>query len=660
MRTISRLLLALLLAPFPAAAGEQLVPVAPQAPQAAESTPAIKTRSGAATRGKIGLPFFDDFTYAPPRPIATLWEEGGTATTAYGIANHPPTFGTLVLDATDAQGRVYQPTPPDKVLKPAFEADRITSRVIDLTHPINAPALYQPSDSLYLSFWVQAGGRALAPTPRDSLVLEFYSKAHEKFRTVLRLSYDALRGALIQDYSHLKGWPARITATSDTADRHFFRIYVPIRDREYISPDFQFRLRNRATLSIDPNSPAKTANASMWLVDRVYIWAKRSCVDPYSPDAALVELPEPSLPLYTQVPAEAFPDLLAQRNTALYDSVVMRYCNFDSRSKTMGLRFYIINAKTNSILWSSSGIHSVSQGEHKRFSRRYKGDEVYAGLSGEIHLRYQNQLDAHDPTVFAPNNNSYRDFLAEESYAYDLGHSALGYGIVGNGANRAKVALRFAPLRPTTVRSVSIFFNHIAQPDKRPSFYLCLWAERDGKPGVLIAKQKVEPPRTSEGLGQFHEFPLDEPLLLEKPFYVGWQQTADDLLNIGFDPTSGLSPQVYYTTSGSWSPSVYQGALMVRIRCGGLDGKRPDIPDPVVSASAASCHLQPNPASSHLTVRTDAQGVANIYSLSGRMLMRGLPLNIPFSISGLRPGVYLLRVIPETGQAMRALKLVVR
>ncbi|PID90215.1 MAG: hypothetical protein CSA97_04045 [Bacteroidetes bacterium] len=661
MRTNSRLLVLMAFCfPLLASAGELLVPTFSRASHSGEVRPAVKTRSGHASRGKLGLPFFDDFTYAPPQPLESLWEEGGSASTAYGIANYPPTFGTLVLDATDGEGRAYQPTPPDKVLKPSFEADRITSRVIDLSHPTNAPALYQPSDSLYLSFWVQAGGKALAPTPNDSLVLEFYSKAHDKFRTVLRLSYDAQRGTLSQDYSHLKGWPERITARSDTADRHFFRIYVPIRDREYISPDFQFRFRNRATLTIDPNSPANTANASIWLVDRVYIWSNRTCVDGDSPDAGLVDLPEPPLPLYTQVPADAFAELLERRNTEKYDSVVMCYRNFDSRSKTMGLRFYIINAKSSTILWSSNGIHSIAPGEQKRFSRRYKGDRIYGGLSGEIHLRYQNQLDAHDPTVFSVNNNSYRDFLAEDSYAYDLGHSALGYGIVGNGASRAKVALRFDPLRPTTVHSVSIFFNQIAQADKRPSFYLCLWAERDGKPGALIAKQKVEPPLTSDELGKFHEFPLEEPLLLEKPFYVGWQQTADELLNIGFDPTSGLSPQLYYTTSGSWSPSIYQGALMVRIRCGGEDGKRPDTPAPVCSAGTVECTLQPNPASTHVTVRTEARGTASVYSLDGRLLLTGMPLNVPFAIDALRPGVYLLRVIPEGGQAPGAFKLVVR
>ncbi|PIE84288.1 MAG: hypothetical protein CSA07_02810 [Bacteroidia bacterium] len=658
MRTIlpSSLLLILCL-PLLALGGERLVPAAP-AGQPGGATPARKA-SGLRTRGPLTLPFFDDFTYAPPQPSAGFWEPETTASTAFGLANHPPTPGTLVLDATDEAGRPYQPTPPSQMFEPSFPADTITSLVIDLTHPTNAPDLYQPYDSLYLSFWVQAGGKGIAPTPNDSLVLEFYSKAHDEFRTVLRLSYDALQKTLHQHYSHLKSWPERISTTSDTADRHFFRIYVPIRDREYISTEFRFRLRNRTTLTLDPDSPAKTANGSLWLVDRVYIWANRSCVEPDSRDAALVEIPEPPLPLYTQVPADAFPDLIKRRDTQHFDSVVMHYRNFDSQSKTMGLHFYIINAKDNSILWSSRGIHSVAQGEQKRFSRTYRGDLVYGGLSGEIHLRYQNQLDAHDPKVFSPNNDSYRDFIATDSYAYDLGNAALGYGIVGNGADQAKVALRFDPLRPTTVRAVRMFFNHIARPDQRQSFHLCLWAEQGGKPGALLARQKVEPPLTSDELGQFHEFPLDEPLLLDQPFYVGWQQTADDMLNVGFDPTSGFSPPMYYTTSGNWWPSVYRGALMVRLRCGGPEGKRPDISAPVCPPGAVEFTLQPNPASRRLLVRTEAQGSASIYSLSGRPLLEGLPLNAPFPL-GLQPGLYLLRVIPEVGPPSRAHRLVVR
>ena len=47
-------------------------------------------------------------------------------------------------------------------------------------------------------------------------------------------------------------------------------------------------------------------------------------------------------------------------------------------------------------------------------------------------------------------------------------------------------------------------------------------------------------------------------------FYVGWQQTTNDLLNIGFDKNKLANNYMFYNVGSGWNNSSYPGAWMIR------------------------------------------------------------------------------------------------
>lgn len=100
----------------------------------------------------LGLPFFEDFTDNSPYPNTERWVENEVYinnTMAKGIISR----GVATFDALNAQGKVYSDTVA------AYEtiyADSLTSLAFDLS-------TYQPSDSLYLSFSMNAPVSVFSP-----------------------------------------------------------------------------------------------------------------------------------------------------------------------------------------------------------------------------------------------------------------------------------------------------------------------------------------------------------------------------------------------------------------------------------------------------------------------------------------------------------------
>src|SRR5690606_15813475 len=71
--------------------------------------------------------------------------------------------GVATFDALNQYGLPYDTTGTGK---PLLFADSLTSQYIDLS-------IYQPSDSIYLSFFYQPQGNGFYPEPPDSLNLYF-------------------------------------------------------------------------------------------------------------------------------------------------------------------------------------------------------------------------------------------------------------------------------------------------------------------------------------------------------------------------------------------------------------------------------------------------------------------------------------------------------
>ena len=126
----------------------------------------------------IFLPFIDDFSNYVGIPNPDKWESFGAVVNCSYQFN-PPSVGVATLDATDIYGKLYA-----HATSSPFYADTLASRFIRLDSVLSPYGIaLSPSDSVYLSFYVQpAGGSGKQwemigsrPSAEDSIILEFYS-----------------------------------------------------------------------------------------------------------------------------------------------------------------------------------------------------------------------------------------------------------------------------------------------------------------------------------------------------------------------------------------------------------------------------------------------------------------------------------------------------
>ncbi len=110
----------------------------------------------------LTLPFFDDFSTSSVIPDQSKWEDKDVfINNSYPV--EPISIGVATLDAINQYGNVYAINASPTL------SDHLTSRPIDLS------AYAGTGDSLFISFFYQAGGMGDLPEKSDSLTLEFFS-----------------------------------------------------------------------------------------------------------------------------------------------------------------------------------------------------------------------------------------------------------------------------------------------------------------------------------------------------------------------------------------------------------------------------------------------------------------------------------------------------
>ncbi|HTB32276.1 MAG TPA: hypothetical protein VK808_09645, partial [Bacteroidia bacterium] len=228
------------------------------------------------------LPFLDDFSHGGPYPNDSLWLDNAVfINNTYPIC--PPTLGVATLDGVNSEGQPYNPNCP---IGASYPADSLTSRPIDLTYNyLNTSQKLDAADSVYLSFYWQAGGRGYAPLPNDTLLLQFRT-GNTPWTTVwYQLGY-----------------------TPVAPDTGFHLVMIMLNDTVHnlidagltINPfnsDFQFRFKNYACTS---------GNVDQWNIDEVYLNENRSYRDTFSCDISFVYESPSMLANYEYMPWEQF------------------------------------------------------------------------------------------------------------------------------------------------------------------------------------------------------------------------------------------------------------------------------------------------------------------------------------------------------------------
>ena len=542
----------------------------------------------------LTLPFFDDFSYNASAPDNALWQNGGV-TLSNTLPNRPPSIGAAVFDALNVDGEFY----PAQYGTKYANGDTLTSKPIDL---------YYPGDNtIYLTFYYQPGGFGDAPENEDELMLDFYSPEDNEWSTVKSFPGSSCYG--------------------------FRQESVAITQKCYLQKGFRFRFRNYFSLGSSKQADL-VSNCDFWLVDYIKLDKLRSESDTVYQDVALTNCPEVKINNYITVPWSHY--------TKAADKVKVSYSVFyrnnDNEPRMLDSINLIFKAKgiNDTLMLGSYNLPSYWDfAETKQFPYTFKSDQETADY--QIGVKLVSDVSQQD---FAPNNTYFINKTFADYYAYDDGSAEAGYGIHGEGSTGSMVAVKFAPLVTDYIKGVYIYFNPTFRNAQAEFFHLKIWDNNNGIPGEeLYSDFNLSLPKND--CGRFVFFPLKNPVALTDTFFIGWQKTQNEIINIGFDKSTTSIATNYYNINGQWKKSNEKGQIMIRPAFGTLSTANDDIVANISDTNELI--VSPNPAKDFIRVE-GAQHTLYIIGATGVIVKTfAADNNTEYDISNLAPGIYFAK-----------------
>ena len=542
----------------------------------------------------LALPFVDDFSYNSSVVNPDLWEQSSVfVNRTYPI--NPITIGVATFDGLDKYG-----FPRDlSSSNPADPSDTLLSQAIDLGG----------QSSLYFMFYFQQKGIGDTPEMQDTLVLEF----------------------LNDTFNWERIWYSNGQTMLDTV---FKKVIHVIDEQKFLHSAFQFRFRNYATIS---------GNFDHWHLDYIKLDELLSISDTTElNDVSFVYSAPSFLKRYEQMPWTHFKNnkivemndtaAIVIRNNEASISVDYYYNIFENNTQIA--HYPTLGVSRNESIPTSSA--TVANFEYKNPPISVSASVFSSLMPDNVSFLIQHVIGT------GQEDNKWNDTLYYQQefnsrFAYDDGTAESAYGINVNGA---KLAYEFKLNRPDTLRAVQMYFPQMLDTVNHIPFNLTIWGNANGVPGDIFYSQSVFPVHTENG--GYHTYEIEYPFQLVGTFYVGWEQTTDDLLNIGLDKNNKANQYMYYNSGAGWTTSSYPGSWMIR---------------PIVSMEqlittvadvTPSFRVYPNPTSESIIIESKTnKNQISIYNIQGVLLkeMYSEKFITSIDITGLSPAVYFIEVL---------------
>ncbi|MEC8853068.1 MAG: T9SS type A sorting domain-containing protein, partial [Bacteroidota bacterium] len=143
---------------------------------------------------------------------------------------------------------------------------------------------------------------------------------------------------------------------------------------------------------------------------------------------------------------------------------------------------------------------------------------------------------------------------------------------------------------------------------------------------------------------KFHNYYLDSIIGLDGTFYVGIEQTTNDMLNVGLDRNSPSNNYMFYNVGGGWNYSQFPGAWMIRP----VLRSTPIISSVNAEINQNDIQIFPNPFTDFTTVvlSENSENKIQLFDINGRLLRKFVVNENSFQLSknNLRSGVYILEI----------------
>jgi len=558
----------------------------------------------------LSLPFFDDFTIDWVYPDSSKWVDNQAYVNRhFGV--RPPSYGVATFDFLNEFGSPYKTLQKDLV----GGGDTLTSQPINLS--------YDPSDSVYFSFYYQARGLGDFIKPTDSLFLQFRTDTGA-WETVWR--------------------------RPGTGFNSFVQELIPITDGKYLHGAFQFRFRNWTHY---------WGNNNHWHIDHVYINTGRNEGDIHADDYTIQDVPTSILKRYASMPYEHY---LADISNESVDSADMRIANRNSSAIDALVR-YEMSVDGNTIGSSNFSDNGGSLSAASSTQRRL-GLASLGGLTGtRIEVKrdyYVKESGRTNEALYTSNDAISHTQVFDRHFAYDDGSAESSFGFNDLSGQLGRVAVRFTLNKPDTLRGVGFMFSHNISNLNDVRYDIEIWHSIaiGGESDKLATSVGMREARYMQEINGYYYLILDEPIALDAgEFFIGWSQSSDFNLSVGFDKNNGnlfsgpaINKNIYFNIGDGWidnNSSDLVGAPMIRAIVG------PSIAYPASAGDLVKVGIDifPNPATDHFELTgAEAGDQYEIFDIAGKKVQSG-DAETRLDVVGLKQGLYLFRLTKKSGQS---------
>jgi hypothetical protein len=556
-------------------------------------------KTSATLNDTLSLPFFDDFFSSTGNPDSNKWENsGGVFVNNRFCTPNPPTYNVATFDGLNRFGSPYA---PGASFADGY-TDTLTSRFINLEG-------YTAADSIYLSFFYQAGGVGELPDSlTDSLWVEYRNLANE--------------------------WEFIWSAKANT-NRDFQAISLPISATEYLHSAFQFRIRANGNQS---------GAFDIWNVDYVYLNANRKPDDYYLVDVAFSQTPKKFLKRFSSMPYWQF---FANAANEVNDSSYTTINNMDVNAAIVTSRVSLFDYETNTTLQQLS----VNNGFFMQGSQQQRKIDTFLSASSIINndtiskfgVKYF--LTTQDQNTFnlpLKNNDTLVAVTELADYvSYDDGTAEYGFGI---NQRFAKVAQKFTLNTPDTLKSLLIHFAKAGYDRSNETVTLRVWESISDSFDSIVWNMSVKI-NYSDKMNGFYRYDINPPIIVNNTFYVGWRQLTNNLINVGFDIHNDAKSEIFYTVNNKWTPlDDFSGSLLIRPEM--YRTKLLNVKNTELKEFSAKPIMYPNPTTDATTIELEADNVIEIYDLTGKkqIQVNGKKGLNTIDVSSLSEGMYMVKV----------------
>ena len=577
----------------------------------------------------LKLPFFDDFSRITVFPDAKKWSD------KYAFINatfpiDPISIGVATLDAIDDKGDVYN------ISDKAVSCDSLTSQPIDLSEFSNS------GKKIYLSFFYQPKGNGEVPETKDSLVAELYSP---------------------KDNSWFWAW-----STPGMPLQPFQEKIIEIKN-SFFQKGFRFRFRNYVSMSDNDTKSGLGAlgNFDIWNIDYVRLNSDSIQVHQTVDDVSFLYPLKSSYLDYNAIPWDHV-DSANFKYRRDFIPITIR-TPITNVSRETANRFDTINVGRGYY------IKNLKTGKYIKGPFAYAGEKLYKDTIyvREDALQPPISYDGSDMGIFetaaylvnSGENIKVNDTVKKVEYfqyhyAYDDGSPERGFGNPGPiGGIGSSIAVYFQVYRTDSLRAIDIYFNktrdNYNEGDKF-KFKVCVWRPADTIPGELLYISNDTTPKT----GKFMTIILDSPIYIYDGIYIGIEQNTNEFLNIGYDINNKNKNKLYVNNFGDWEwmarKSIEDGTLMIRPEMSrnrvalGISEKK--------SIDQSRLSISPNPSSNYINLYLEGDNATinsiTIYNMMGTIVLNDYDYSGKINVSGLIPGIYILKVTLENGKNFSA------